>query len=95
MNVQIDNTNTKAVVSGHVFKDDCPDRANYDVNNIRNRVKTDALIKSGHRANDADKHDVNDDLDIYLDILFLHFNQLLTYHLNDHIHVEQLSPYHL
>lgn len=27
---------------------------------IRNRVKTDALIKSGHRANDADKHDVND-----------------------------------
>lgn len=60
MNVQIDNTNTKAVVSGHVFKDDCPDRANYDVNNIRNRVKTDALIKSGHRANDADKHDVND-----------------------------------
>ena len=33
MIVQIDNTNTKAVVSGHVFKDDCPDRVDYAVNN--------------------------------------------------------------
>ena len=33
MIVQIANTNTKAVVSGHFFKDDCPDRVDYAVNN--------------------------------------------------------------
>lgn len=59
MIVQIDNTNTKAVVSGHVFKDDCPDRVDYAVNNGNNAGKFDAVIKSGHRDKDADKHDVN------------------------------------
>ncbi len=59
MIVQIDNTNTKAVVSGHVFKDDCPDRVNYGANNGRNMGKTDTIIKSGHSYKDADKHDVN------------------------------------
>lgn len=59
MIVQIDNTNTKAVISGHVFKDDCPDRVNYAANNGRNMDKIDAVIKSGHRAKDTDKHDVN------------------------------------
>lgn len=59
MIVQIDNTNTIAVVSGHVFKDDCPDRVNYAANNGRNMVKIDDVIKSGHSDKDADKHDVN------------------------------------
>lgn len=59
MIVQIDNTNTKAVVFGHVFKDDCPDRVDYDVNNGSNAGKFDAVFKSGHKDKYADKHDVN------------------------------------
>lgn len=58
MIVQIDNTSTKAVVSGHVFKDDCPDRVNYGANDGGNMGKTDAINKSGHSDKDADKHDV-------------------------------------
>lgn len=59
MIVQIDNTNTKTVASGHILKNDCPDRVDYDVNNGRNVGKIDAEIKSGHRVKDADKLDVN------------------------------------
>lgn len=58
MIVQIDNTNTKAVVSGHVFKDNCPDKVNYAANNGRNMGKTDAINKSGHSNKDTDKYDV-------------------------------------
>lgn len=59
MIVQINNTNTKAVVSGHVFKYDCPDRVDYGVNNGSNAGKFDAVIKSGHRGKDTDKQDDN------------------------------------
>jgi hypothetical protein len=59
MIVQIDNTNAKAVVSGHGFKNDCPDRVDYGVNNGRNMGKFDAVIESGHRAKVTDKHDFN------------------------------------
>ena len=38
---------------------DCPDRVDYAVNNGNNAGKFDAVIKSGHRDKDADKHDVN------------------------------------
>lgn len=55
MIVQIDNTNTKAIVSGHFFKYDCPDRVNYTANNDINMGKNDAIIKSGHRAKSDDK----------------------------------------
>jgi len=58
MIVQIDNSSAKTVLSGHFFKDDCPDRVNYGANNGRNMGKTDVVIKSGHRAKDADKLDV-------------------------------------
>jgi len=59
MIVQIDNTNTRTGVSGHIFKDDCPDRVDSGVNNGSNAGKFDAVIKSGHRDKDADKHGVN------------------------------------
>lgn len=44
---------------GHFFKNDCPDKVNYVVNNGRDMGEIDAVIKSGHRAKYADKHDVN------------------------------------
>lgn len=59
MIVQIDNTNAKTVASGHVFKNDCPDRGNYDLNNGRNVGEIGAVIKSGHRVKSAGKLDVN------------------------------------
>jgi len=59
MIVQIDNTNTKAVVSGQIFKDDCPDRCDYGVNNGKIEGKINAVIKSGHSTESTDKHNVN------------------------------------
>jgi len=59
MIVQIDNTNAKIALSGHVLKNNCPDRINYAANNGRNMCEIDAVIKSGHIAKDADKLDVN------------------------------------
>lgn len=32
MIVQIDYTNANTILSGHVFKDDCPDRVDYAAN---------------------------------------------------------------
>ena len=54
MIVQIDNTNTKAVLSGHVFKDDCPDRVNNSVNIGRKMGEIDTAIESGHRVKSVD-----------------------------------------
>ncbi len=59
MIVKIDNTNNKVVVSGHVFKDDCPDKVCNSADSCRNIHKTNAVIISGHRTKYADKHDVN------------------------------------
>jgi hypothetical protein len=57
--VQIDNTNAKTALSGHVLKNDCPDRVDYGAKSGRNIDKTDAVIESGHRAKSVDKPDVN------------------------------------
>lgn len=41
------------------LKNNCPDRVNNAVSDGRNRDKIDVVIKSGHRAKDVDKLDVN------------------------------------
>jgi hypothetical protein len=60
MIVQLGNSIAKTVVSGHNFKNDCPDRVHNAANNGRNMGEIDAITKSGHSAKDVDKHGIND-----------------------------------
>lgn len=59
MIVQIEKSNVKTIESGHVFKDDCPDSVESGLKSGENVDEFDAVIKSGHRGKDTDKHDIN------------------------------------
>ena len=59
MIVQIIDINVETIVSGHVFKDECPDRVNYGMDNVKKIRKISTITKSGHSVNNAVTVDFN------------------------------------
>lgn len=65
MNIHLDITNT--VISGHAFKNNCPDRVNNGTSKGKNTNKTGSLLNLDTTLNMLIKQTLALHLDMYLD----------------------------